>query len=389
MATGASPWGSYRRSLVSAAQMRSVAIGQYRENHHVSLPDAVFLCGLSVVVGACNDGPPGNLTDPEPTRLQTPAVATSSGPTLEGGWRVPTSLVPARDLMAASVLGESIVVVGGEDNTYITVDGFVVRRPISRVDAYNVRTKTWTPLKSLPTPRSWLYGASTIRGKLYVTGGTATGISSSDRSPLYVYDPTTNTWTRKADVPLRTVCLGVQAPIDGLLYLYTRCGDVNRNPEGTFVRYNPRTDRWVFLPVPPMHQGQPMGGAINGKFYLTGGEDEFARVTGALDVYDPGTRTWTRKSPMLVAREGAFAAVYSGKLFIAGGLGGDPYGPISSLEAYDPTTATWSMGPSMPTARFQGTAAMAGGKFFTIGGMKQVNGLASSKVEAFVAAISP
>ena len=77
------------------------------------------------------------------------------------------SLQPARWRHAADVLGKSIVVVGGLSGDEL--------HALSRVDAYNVETRTWTALASLPVPRYDVIGATAIQGKLYVAGGIATG----------------------------------------------------------------------------------------------------------------------------------------------------------------------------------------------------------------------
>ena len=275
--------------------------------------------------------------------------------------------------MAAGVLDKSIVLVGGRTG----------QTTLSRVDAYNVETRTWRQLPPLPAPRELMLGATLINGKLYVAGGrTPDGI---DRKTLFVYDPVTNTWTRKADMP-RAGCTGVQANVGGQLYVYTLCG--TSDDLTLFAKYNPSTDKWVRLPLPALlseiHQFSPVAGAINGKFYLTGGADAWGRPDRVLHVYDPATRSWTAKSPMPTGRDNAFAAVFGGKLLVAGGLVWPEGGSMVAtdvVEAYDPVTDSWSTGPSMLAPRSQGASATAGGKFYAMGGM-EASGVVSNAVEA-------
>jgi N-acetylneuraminic acid mutarotase len=232
----------------------------------------------------------------------------------------------------------------------------------------------------LPEPRTRLQGATTIKGKLYVAGGASFNNGDSVKTTLFVYDPTTDTWSRRADTPFWP-CGGVQANISGKLYVYNSCD------YGDFFVYDPRTDKWRALPKMQWTDapfGSPVGDAINGKFYLTGGTDGYNR-SNLLHVYDPATGTWTRKRSMPTGREGAYAAEFHGKLFVAGGLVRSSTGTLSvtnKVEAYDPVTDTWAEGPPLPTPRAFGGSAWAGGRFYTVGGI--VDGLndASSKVEA-------
>ena len=155
-----------------------------------------------------------------------------------------------------------------------------------------------------------LNGATAINdSKLYVTGGRSRPNDSFLKS-LYVYDPATNSWTRKADMPLRG-SNGVQANVLGRLYVYT----FPRTPAdpSLFASYHPKTDKWERLPRPKAtHFFYPVGGAINGRFYLTGGVDAAGQPDRTLEVYDPATRTWTTKSPMPTARNIESAAVVHG-----------------------------------------------------------------------------
>ena len=186
-------------------------------------------------------------------------------------------------------------------------------------------------------------------------------------------------------MPLPAYSGGVQGAINGKLYAYQFPYDVNVSPQGgTFLVYTPTTDKWIRLPVPRVHQGSPVGGVIGGKFYLAGGQDAYGRPSIELDVYDPGTGTWTAKRPMRVGRDVAMAAVFQGRLFVAGGVNyGATLTGMTDLELYDPATDAWTLGTSLPGGRWNGAAAAGGGKFWVIGG-RQDGWQPTYKVEAYV-----
>ena len=210
------------------------------------------ICGLSTTLAACGGpsagGPtaPGTLAPGGPT-----ADAAVSALAFNGTWRTMPSLLPARWRHAGDVLGKSIVVVGGLSGSELEA--------LSRVDAFNVETRTWTALKSLPIPLYDVNGATPVQGKLYVSGGRSSPDEDCAKT-LFVYDPATDSWTRKADMPLKG-CVGVQAHVLGQLYVYT----FPQSPPDIrlFASYNPKTDKWVRRPLPKgLHFAYPVAGAI-------------------------------------------------------------------------------------------------------------------------------
>jgi len=216
---------------------------------------------------------------------------------------------------------------------------------LSKVQAYNVATNSWSYKASLPVPLYWSNGAGVINRKIYISGG-LTGYKAYSAA-LYVYDPAANSWTRKHDMP-NTTFRGVTGVIDGKLYVLTGCDqeDCDRYEPRAFYRYNPVTDRWVSLPTPTSQVGGRMGGVMGKKFYVTGGGNQ-------LDMYDPATNLWAARAPMPQQHSRGAAAALAGKLYVTGGYQEEPDGTIESVlttSVYDPTTNTWATRAPMPTA---------------------------------------
>ena len=106
-----------------------------------------------------------------------------------------------------------------------------------------------------------------INGKIYVSGGFSVVGDAPPIRALYMYDPGTNTWTRKHDLPAIngpgkdwTVGYGgVTGVIKGKLYVVTLCHSISYTEGGScegdltgprLFRYNPAIDRWVTLAPP-------------------------------------------------------------------------------------------------------------------------------------------
>jgi N-acetylneuraminic acid mutarotase len=337
------------------------------------------LLGLSLALGAC---------DNEPT--QPSASPAPSGPELAvafGSWITRANMpVNRQDPAIATVTnggGQSVVYVIGGVNPGMG--------PTRSLMAYNVATNTWTFRRQLPVPLGGTNGAAVINGKIYVSGGYSDYAENFPSKRLYMYDPGTNTWTRKSDMPETTVDdgnnrlwvggHGATGVIDGKLYVVTPCAQSNEpwgvyegcggHPAPWFFRYNPVTNRWTTLRSPFVNATDPplspyMGGVVGGKLYVMTGN----RSVGRLAAYDPATNQWTSRTPLGLGRPGAATAVLGGKLYVMGGKRWNAalqtYETLDITIVYDPATDAWTRRASLPSAR----GHIAASKVFLNGGSR-------------------
>jgi len=136
---------------------------------------AIALGGLAVA--ACGD-PTTN--DPTAPSVETGAGLQDLGlAAASNTWSLRARMPAARKYASAARVGSVIYVIGGTTGniTFTT-----------NVQAYNVTTNTWSVKRPLPSAQAFGNGASVINGKIYVAGGYFD-------SSLFVYDPSTNTWT--------------------------------------------------------------------------------------------------------------------------------------------------------------------------------------------------
>ena len=75
-------------------------------------------------------------------------------------------------------------------------------------------------------------------------------------------------------------------------------------------------------------------------------------MTDILEIYDPGTSSWTVGAPLLAPRAGVSSVVANGCLYLIGGEGNDadPRGIFDLNEQYDPATNGWRSLPPLPQA---------------------------------------
>lgn len=69
----------------------------------------------------------------------------------------------------------------------------------SVVWAYNPQTDTWTKKQDMPTPR-FAFQTYLVGGKIYAMGGAQTEYGAS-LATVEVYDPVTDTWEIRSNMP--------------------------------------------------------------------------------------------------------------------------------------------------------------------------------------------
>src|SRR5262249_45116415 len=142
----------------------------------------------------------------------------------------------------------SLYAIGGSNGTALPYPS------LGKVQVYNPSTNTWTTKASLPHVVGYgNNGAAVIDGLIYVAGGLSHAYSMRY---LQVYNPKTNTWVDKAPLPLMGggpdggLSFGVSGAINGKLYVLGHFVDAE-DEAPAFLRYDPATNTWAFLPTPP------------------------------------------------------------------------------------------------------------------------------------------
>jgi len=114
------------------------------------------------------------------------------GTAQEDTWTRKADMPTARAISSTSWVNEKIYAIGGA----MLVGGLQV--PLAIVEEYNPTTDTWRKKADMPTARFWL-STSVVNGKIYAIGG-AINLNTAV-STVEVYDPATDVWAPKADMP--------------------------------------------------------------------------------------------------------------------------------------------------------------------------------------------
>jgi len=235
---------------------------------------------------------------------------------------------------------------------------------LAKMEEYDPTTDTWASKAEMPTGRSHP-ACGAVNGKIYVIGGNAghDGWGTS-LATVEEYDPATDTWTKKIDMPTARDALGV-AVVNGKIYAIG--GDVVRgrykwDTLRTVEEYDPATNTWNSKS--DMNRGRETFSAvaIDDKIYTVGAFTPYG------EMYDPVTDTWTKTTAMPSTRIFAAASPINGKIYVFGGddSGGGP--PTSALFEYNPVADKWKSGADMPFKVLGASASVVNGKVYIVGG---------------------
>ena len=160
----------------------------------------------------------------------------------------------------------------------------------------NATIDTWiNSITNLPVEFEY-YKVEFINGKMYVVGQYYDENHISVNA-LYEYNLSSNSWTKKADVPIpeNETFYGFSTVIlDNKLYVLGSMMSGSM-PNGTFLRYDPETNQWEKLSDCNLFGGShPMLEAVNGKIYVFGGSVSIF-ASNSVAVYNPQDDTWVAK----------------------------------------------------------------------------------------------
>jgi N-acetylneuraminic acid mutarotase len=251
-------------------------------------------------------------------------------------WGTRSNLLEANSEMAVAELNGKIYVMGGYPASRVTT---------ATVQVYDSASNRWSLTTPLPAPLNHQMPAS-VNGRLYVIGGQTDSGNTSFTNTVFEYNPATSNWTARAPMPTARSA-GAAAVIGDLIYVAG-----GRPPRGQdFAVYNATSNTWTTLTNMPTGRNHIAAAAIDGKVYVVGGRlgaGFTTLMTNVLEVFDPVSGTWSTRAPMPTTRGGINGIAVNGGFFVWGGEG--PNGMFAQHEMYVAAQNRWYRLETMPTA---------------------------------------
>jgi len=211
---------------------------------------------------------------------------------------------------------------------------------------------TWTQLASPPVvfgDRPFIFA---IGSYIYVGGGGRYGCLGTTGDKFYRYDPATNTWLQRANLPVSMIAAAGAS--DGT-YGYVAHGQgPGWNPNNILYRYDPSTNSWTNLSTVPGNfvRSAPFMAYYQGKLYIGGGRDAPTSLHKDFYVYDIQTNTWTRLADHPITHFDGWAVAYNGKIYVTGEIvprfHNTQYDCTNQFYYYNIASNAWSPMPVFP-----------------------------------------
>ena len=230
---------------------------------------------------------------------------------------------------------------------------------------------TWK--KAAPSPFARVESpADVVNGKIYLCGGFTDNLQASNQ--VDVYDPASDSWTRKKDMPTRLTHLNPASAGDSIWFAGGFKGKHPGPVTDEVWKYDSAADTWTA--GPPLPERRAGGGLaiVEGKLHYFGGY-KADRDTNSGDHWSlalDGGKAWQREADLPDPRGHVSAAVLDGKIYALGGDHGHDKTQIdvSSCHRFDPATKKWSEIASLPDGRshFESSTIIYKGRILIVGG---------------------
>ena len=315
---------------------------------------------------------------------ETPLVSDTQGNSLRfstAEWTRKADMPTARSDFSTCVVDGRIFVIGGSLQLEIDKYG---DRSLSTVEMYDPETDTWERKVDMPTARS-AASVSVVEGKIYAIGGEEIEKIKAykgwmnkvkDLPIVEMYDPSTDTWTQKADMPTARAYLSTSV-MEGKIYAIGGASIFNEQYRLETVEvYNPATDTWT--KARDMNQARSCAALsiVNGEIYAMGGwglsqiQDQPEVILSSVEVFNPKMNRWQERTGMVAPKTNHTASVIEGKIYVMGGYfrKGKEYKTLSTIEIYDPATDRWTQEPDMLIGKSGHATEVIDGQIYILGG---------------------
>ena len=295
-------------------------------------------------------------------------------------WIRKADMPTARTGFATSVVNGTVFVIGG--NIQLKRGEFG-ELSTSTVEMYDPETDTWEQKANMPTARSGV-SVSVVDGKIYAIGGSKIktiqvprgfNAESEELATVEMYDPVTDTWTQKADMP--TPKKTMTCVVNGKIYAIGGWSTTNEKPHLETVEvYDPAIDTWTKAQSMNCARCSAAIGVVNGKIYAIGGlgsppiQEQSDLYLSSVEVFNPKTNQWQEGTEMSAPKALHTASVIDGKIYVVGGYFKEDgeFKKLSTIEIYDPTTDHWIQEPNMPIGKWGHKTEVIDGQIYIFGG---------------------
>lgn len=306
------------------------------------------------------------LPSPIPTPIGTPT------PTPSKSEPFPTSVTfksadPSPIIRAEAIGGAvngKLYVLGGFNNQGSPDTSIPLQVRSDVFDPAAPAGQQWRRLRDMPYGFTHAQGL-VVGNQIWFVGGYQGNHPGPGETKVWRYDTTSDTWASGPDLP-EPRGAGAAAVIGRTIYFTGGMDATRRIDEGTTWALNldNLAAGWVRKADLPNPRNHVAGAALNGYFYVIGGQhgQERNQVSQSeVDRYNPVSDTWIKVGSLPSPRSHITqdTLVYEGRILVVGGETASGT-PQATIYDYDPRTNAWSLLGSLPDQRSTSVCGIIG-----------------------------
>lgn len=222
----------------------------------------------------------------------------------------------------------------------------------------------WTQKANISIARSTHF-AFTINDKAYI--GCGVDANNLDLEDFWEYDPSTNTWTQKADFTGGERREMSSFSVGNYGYAGQGRNVSSGNIFSDYYKYDPSNNSWTAIADCPVERYANTGFRIDSIGYIYGGIYPGVARYRDLYAYNPRTNSWSSKQGRSNSSpSSSYAKIIelNGKAYLMGGFDGNS---TDEFDEYNPITNQWSAKSSYPGGLRNDVAGFAIGNLIYVG----------------------
>ena len=316
-----------------------------------------------------------------------------------GSWTATGQMIEARWGHTATLLSDGRVLVTGG---CCTGDD-----SLASAELYDPGSGSWTATANMIEARSYHTATLLLDGRVLVAGysrvlAAGGGVQPQPLTSAELYDPGSGSWTAAANMVEAEGRVRHTATLlpDGRVLVAGGCcrGTLPENVDSlaSAELYNPVSGSWTATGALIEPRDSYTATLLpDGRVLVAGGSRSSGGGYGiepyplaSVELYDPGSGSWTATGNMIGARQGTATLLLDGKVLVAGDSGyvlADGGYVQVSAELYDPGSGSWSATGKMIEARtYSHTATLLpDGRVLVAGGSDGSRGLVLASAELY------
>ena len=296
------------------------------------------------------------------------------------GWKDVAEIPTPREHLGAASDGRYVYAVGGRE---LSAD-----KNVGAFERYDPASDSWTELEAMSTATGSV-GAGYAGGRVVAVGGES---STSASDVVQGYDIQKRQWSELPNLPEPRHGVAVTALNDSLYAIggATTAGHVGSTKEASVLDLSGRAGaapttadvQWQELRDTPFPLQYAAATEVGGRIWLLGGIGEGESVIDGTAIYDRAINNWTTGPGLPLPLHHFMAVTYKGGVVVIGGfVPGDELTSEQSDRVFMLRDGAWEELPSLNHPRAAAAAAVVGDKIVVVGG--QADGKLVPETEVF------